>query len=505
MNTSLETNGSGPRSPTGIPGLDAILAGGLPKHRFYLVQGDPGVGKTTLGLQFLLEGVRHGEKGLYITLSETHEELMEVAQSHHWTLDQISIFELSAIEELLSSDAQNTLFHPSEVELNQISKVLMDEVARVAPARIVFDSLSELRLLAQNPLRYRRQLLALKQFFGGRKCTVLVMDDRTSESSDREVQSIAHGVLRLEQMAPEYGPERRRLTVVKVRGAKFRGGHHDYIIDRGGLIVFPRMTGSQQAETFARQVASSGLEALDKLLGGGLDRGTSNLFMGPPGTGKSTLGTHFAVAAAERGENVVAYTFDEKLETYTRRADALGLNISGHMATGRIRVVQINPAELSPGEFASQIRISVEKNGVRMVVIDSLNGYLNAMPEERFLTVQMHELLSYLSQQGVVTILVLAQHGLVGSMESPVDITYLADTVVVLRYFEMEGAVKQAVSVIKKRSGDHERTIRELKITDHGIHVGAPLSEFHGVLTGVPKYQGSPESMLKSDLGNGTF
>jgi circadian clock protein KaiC len=373
----------------------------------------------------------------------------------------------------------------------------------VQPSRVVFDSLSELRLLAQNPLRYRRQLLSLKQFFTGRKCTVLVMDDRTSDSSDREVQSIAHGVIRLEKMAPEYGAERRRLSVVKIRGQHFRGGFHDYNIVQGGLQVFPRLVASEHHSPFDRDRATSGIPALDRLLHGGLDRGTSNLIMGPPGTGKSTLASHYAVAAADRGEAVACYTFDEKLETYTNRSNELGMNMAQHLASRLLRVSQVNPAELSPGEFAHQIRREVEERNVRLVVIDSLNGYLNAMPEERFLTIQLHELLAYLAQKGIVTILVLAQHGLVGSMQSPVDVTYLADTVVVLRYFEFEGAVKQAISVIKKRSGDHERTIREFKIRPDGIEVGDPLKEFHGVLTGVPTYQGSQESMQNTEVARG--
>lgn len=503
MISTLDPLASAPKCLTGVEGLDRVLAGGLPRNRFYLVQGDPGVGKTTLGLQFLLEGAKSGEKGLYITLSETREELLGVAHSHQWKLDELAIFELSAIEETLNADAQNTLFHPSEVELNHITKILKDKVIEVKPARIVFDSLSELRLLAQNPLRYRRQLLSLKQFFVGRNCTVMVMDDRTSEASDREVQSIAHGVLNLERMAPEYGAERRRLSVIKVRGEAFRGGYHDYIIAKGGLIVFPRLIAAEHRRTFPAQAVSSDIKELDALLLGGLDRGTSTLFSGPPGTGKSTLGAKFAAAAATRGEGVAIYTFDEKMETYIERSDALGMGLSQHLASGKVEATQINPAELSPGEFAHRIRRAVEDRDVRLVVIDSLNGYLNAMPEERFLTIQMHELLSYLAQQGVVTILILAQSGLVGSMHSPVDVTYLADTVLILRYFEVEGAVKQAVSVIKKRSGGHERTIREFKIQTDGIHVGEPLREFHGVLTGVPTFQGSSEDMMKGKGGHG--
>ncbi|HEX8312259.1 MAG TPA: ATPase domain-containing protein, partial [Chthoniobacteraceae bacterium] len=416
---------------------------------------------------------------------------------------KLAIFELSALEGHLAAESQNTLFHPAEVELNQISQVLMDEVARVQPSRVVFDSLSELRLLAQNPLRYRRHLLALKQFFTGRKCTVLVMDDRTSDSSDREVQSIAHGVIRLEKMAPEYGAERRRLSVVKIRGQQFRGGFHDYNIVPGGLQVFPRLDASKHHAEFDRGPATSGIAGLDQLLQGGLDRGTSNLIMGPPGTGKSTLGAHYAVAAANRGENVACYTFDEKRDTFTTRATQLGMNIAEHLESGRLRVTEVNPAELSPGEFASRIRQEVEERNVRLIVIDSLNGYLHAMPEERFLSIQLHELLSYLARMGVVSILMLAQQGLVGSMHSPVDVTYLADTVVVLRYFEFQGGVKQAISVIKKRSGNHERTIREFQIRPDGIEVGDPLTAFHGVLSGIPNYQGSHESMLNTDSALG--
>ncbi|HEX8371418.1 MAG TPA: ATPase domain-containing protein [Chthoniobacterales bacterium] len=499
----LMTAKTAPRSSTGIAGLDEILMGGLPSHRFYLVQGDPGVGKTTLGLQFLLAGDAVGEKGLYITLSETHDELIEVANSHQWDLSPISIFELSAIEQTLAAESQNTLFHPAEVELNQIAQVLMDKVAEVNPVRVIFDSLSELRLLAQNPLRYRRQLLSLKQFFAGRKCTVVVMDDRTSESSDREVQSIAHGVIKLEHNSPKYGDARRRITVVKVRGSVFRGGYHDYVITRGGLVVFPRLSAGARQEDYRSGDSSSGIPSLDNLLCGGLDLGSSTLFMGPPGTGKSTLSAQFASAAAARGERAVIFTFDEKVETYVRRADLVGMRFSEHIAEGRIEASQINPAVLSPGEFANRIVKAVEERQAKVVVIDSLNGYLNSMPEESFLAIQMHELLSYLAQKGVVTILVLAQNGLIGAMQAPVDITYLADSVVILRYFEAMGEVKKAISVIKKRSGQHEKTIREFGINSHGLQVGEPLASLHGVLTGVPTFLGDESGLMKGMAAHG--
>jgi circadian clock protein KaiC len=480
---------------TGIAGLDFVLCGGIPRNRFCVVQGNPGVGKTTIGLQFLLEGRERGESGLFITLSESLEELTEVAASHGWTLDGLHIFELASLQEHIDIDAQSTLFHPSEVELSKVSGVLMGEIERVKPARIVFDSLSELRLLSQNPLRFRRQLLSLKQFLAGRDCTTLVMDDRVADESDLEVQSIAHAVIRLELMAPDYGDERRRLSVVKVRGRRFRGGYHDYVIRQGGMVVFPRLVAADHRSETELTHLSSDLPGLDALLNGGLASGTSTLIMGPPGTGKSTLSAKFAVAAARRGQKVLAYVFDEKLETFARRSDTLGMEWSTHVERGTIEVSQIDPSEVSPGELAHRIRESVEREPIAMVLIDSLNGYLNSMPEERFLTAQMHEMLMYLGQRGVATILLLAQSGLIGAMQSPVDITYLADTVLILRYFESDGAVKQAVSVIKKRSGNHERTIREYKIVENGIEIGEPLREFRGVLTGVPSYDGSRKSL----------
>lgn len=483
---------------TGIKGLDDILGGGLPSNRLYLIQGDPGAGKTTLALQFLLEGERRGEKGLYVTLSETEEELRAVAQSHRWSLDNIILHELSRTEERLASAEQNTFFRPSEVELNEATQPVLEVVEKHKPTRIVFDSLSEMRLLAGDPLRYRRQILTLKQFFVGRHCTVLLLDDRTSAPCDLQLQSLAHGVISLEQVAPEYGMERRRMRVVKLRGLRFRGGFHDFTIQTGGLRVFPRLVAAEHHADFKAETISSGIEKLDSLLGGGLDRGTSSLFMGPAGAGKSALATHYAATAGVRGERTSVFIFDESEKTFLARAASLHTDVQRHVDEGRIMLRRVNPAELSPGEFAHMVRESVEEDESRIVVIDSLNGYLNAMSEERALLLQLHELLTYLSRRGVVTIMIVAQHGLVGTgMDSPVDVSYLADTVLLLRYFENAGAIRQAVSVMKKRHGSHERTIRELRLASDGIHVGDPLTAFEGVLTGTPRYHGNPLSKEK--------
>ncbi len=474
------------RCLTGLKGLDSITAGGLPRNRLYLVQGQPGVGKTTLAIQFLQEGARSGEKGLYITLSETKEELESIAASHDWSLDNIALFELSAVEERLKDSTSNTFFHPSEIELDLTTKALVEEVERVGASRVVFDSLSEMRMLAETPLRYRRQILSLKQFFAGRKCTVLMLDDCTSGLKDLQIESIAHGVFTLTCSYPAYGISRRQINIQKIRGVKFHEGNHDLILEKGGMVIFPRLEAARHLTEFSQEHFSSGIAQLDALLGGGLDRGTSNMFMGPPGTGKSTLATKFAVNAAERGEKVLLFNFDETLHTLTSRATQLGMDITSHIRSGKITVRQINPAEISPGELAHNIRNSVLQDETRMVIIDSINGYMNAMPQENYLTLQLHELLSFLNQQGVITIMVLAQQGIVGTMQSTVDLTYLADTVVLLRYFEIEGAVRQAISVIKKRSGNHERTIRELSVGRDGIKVGETLTNLHGVLTGIP-------------------
>jgi circadian clock protein KaiC len=472
---------------TGIAGLDNILGGGFTPNRIYLIEGDPGSGKTTLALQYLLEGRQQGESGMYVSLSETKEELAGVARSHGWDLEGIHCHELLPSDESLLPDAQSRLFHPSEVELSDTTRAILGEVDARKPSRVVFDSLSEMRLLAQHPLRYRRQVLALKQFFIGRDCTVLLLDDRTSADNDLQLHSLAHGVISLDHMAQEYGAERRRLRVMKMRGRAFRGGYHDFMIRTGGLEVFPRLVAAEHHRLFDADPLKSGIAALDKLAGGGLHRGTSTLLMGPAGSGKSTIATQYAVAAAERGEHAVIYTFDESVATLTSRAEGLGIALPRHVEANRIRIQQVDPGELSPGEFIYRIRRAVEKEAARVVVVDSLNGYLNAMPEERFLTIQLHEMLTYLGQQGVVTLMVVAQKGLLGSgMQTPVDASYLADTVIALRYFEAKGALRRAISVVKKRSGMHEDTLREMRLGHGGIALGEPLHGFHGVMSGIP-------------------
>jgi circadian clock protein KaiC len=475
---------------TGIPGLDSVLGGGLPRNCMYLVDGNPGVGKTTMALQFLLEGVRLGERCLYVTLSESRIELLAVADSHGWSLEGIEIIELSTIERSLEGKTRNTLFQSAEVELTALSSLLLGEVERVNPARVVLDSLSEMRLLAQNPLRYRRQILGFKQRLAERCCTVLLLDDRSASGADVQVQSIVHGLLSMSMAPVKYGIFRRSLSVVKLRAVKFREGTHDYSIQKGGLQVYPRLVAAEHHASFAKTLRASGDKELDLLVGGGLHSGTSNLFMGPAGSGKSTLATMFAHAAASRGECTNYYAFDESLHLLRDRARELGLDFAPLERSGKLRLHQVDPAEISPGELAYDIMKEVAENGTSMVVLDSLNGYVNAMPNEEFLYLHLHELLTFLNQQGVTTIMILAQHGLVGPMGAPVDVSYLADSVVLTRFFEARGAIKKAISVVKKRSGVHETTIREVVMAPNRVTIGPILKDFEGVLTGVPRFLG---------------
>ncbi|WP_312948537.1 ATPase domain-containing protein [Agrobacterium sp.] len=482
---------------TGVQGLDDVLSGGLTRRHVFLLEGSPGTGKTTIALQFLIEGAKLGERCLYISLSETNEELRDCAKSHGMEIgSEIEIFELVPPESLLDADQQQSLLYSSDLELGETTRMIFEAFDRIKPQRVVIDSLSEIRLLAQSSLRYRRQILALKHFFSRSDATVLLLDDMTSENFDKTVHSVVHGVIYLEQLAPDYGSERRRLRVIKYRGQSFRGGYHDFVIKTGGVSVFPRLRAIEHKTGFERTTLSSGLPEFDDLLGGGIERGSSTLLIGPAGTGKSLFALQFVNAAIQRGEKAAIFIFDEELGLLYARTKTMGIDLETLHAQGYIHIEQLDAAELSPGEFAQRVRDRVSTYEAKTVVIDSINGYQAAMPEENALILHMHELLQYLNRQGANTFLTVAQHGLVGDMKSPVDVTYLADSVILLRYFEALGKVRRAVSVIKKRTGPHEDTIREFKISGSGLTLGEPLSAFQGILRGVPNFVGDQNPLL---------
>lgn len=498
MAANAELLAEGAPVASGSAALDYVLNGGYAANRVHLLEGAPGCGKTTLGLQFLLEGARNGEKCLYITLSESRDELLHVAETHGWDLSGVEIFELVPPELSLDTEREQSIVYASDLELGETVQMVMEEVERIAPARVVFDSLSEIRLLSQGPLRFRRQVLALKHYFAQHKCTVLFLDDLTQMENDLSLHSLAHGVIRLEQVAKSYGAERRHLRVFKMRARAFRGGFHDFIIRKGGLTIFPRLVASSHPDDgHGNKSASSGIAGLDALVGGGLDHGTTNLVIGPSGAGKSTVVLQFLKAAMDRGEKVLIVSFDETERVFHRRATGLGVDVDGYLAKGLLNLRQVDPAELSPGELAGLVRDAVG-DGVGIVVLDSLSGYQHAMPEEQFMLLQMHELVTYLNQQGVLTFLILAQTGMVGAMQSPVDLTYLSDSVLLLRFFEASGELRRALSVLKKRTGRHERTIRELEIDERGVTVGDRLKDFRGILTGVPVFEGDSAKLGKA-------
>ena len=485
-----------PRASSGIEGLDRILGGGYPAHEIYLVEGEPGTGKSLVGLHFLRAGAERGERCLLITLSQSQKVIGRLAASHGWTLDGIEVYEIAADNVVPELGAEQVLFHTADVELGEMMQSIRSVIDEIKPDRVVFDAVSELRLLSNDPGRYQRQLFILKELFANRGATVLFLDNHPVMPGHSELQHLAFGVILLDHTPTSYGNERRQLRVLKVRGIRYDDGVHDFRICTGGLKVFPRLRTGERLHN-AWRAHESGIEEIDKMLGGGLAEGSSTLFLGPSGTGKSSLASHYAYAAAERGERSIFFLFDERPETFIHRTEGIGMNIRPHLDSGMITLREIDTGEVSPGEFADLVRSQVQERAVRMVVIDSLTGYMSAMPDERMLITQMHELLTYLSSQTVLSILIVAQHGVLGpTLGGPVDVSYLADTVLLLRHFEADGAIRRAISVFKKRYGGHGHGIREFQITPNGMEVGEPLTGFRGVLSGSPSFEGPDATLM---------
>lgn len=480
---------------TGVPGLDAILNGGLLRGGFYLVQGDPGSGKTTVALQFARACVARGESILYISVTESVRDLELTARSHNWSLKGIAVCDLSQAN--TDADEPSTLFHTAEVQLGETTRTILAEISRVNPQNVVFDGVGELRMLAGDAFTYRRQMLALKHHMEENNTTVVLLDDRTNRFGEIQPETVVGGSIVLEKTIPGYGGARRRLHVSKVRGADFRSGYHDYeIAYEQGMVVHPRLFNTENEAGYAREIFTSGIPNLDKMLGGGVPSGTTTLLLGPAGVGKSTLAMQFVGTALEKGYPAAIYTFDEVLDTFFARTENLCCPpIRKYVADGLLLARQVNPAELTPGAFAHEVRRAVREDGVRIVVIDSLNGYISAMPDERLLQTHLHELFAYLNELGILSIMVVAQHGLVFAESGHIDVSYLSDTALLLRYFEANGEILQTVGVFKKRTGQHERTLRQLQISPEGLSVGEPLRKFRGILTGVPQYDGA-EAML---------
>ncbi|PRY06143.1 ATPase domain-containing protein [Paraburkholderia sp. BL25I1N1] len=478
---------------TGIPELDFVLRGGLPKYRLHLIEGAPGTGKTTIALRFLIDGVRNQESCLYVTFSESTDELVSAARTHGWDVGGIDFFEL--VPDEAQAAQQQTVLLPAEIELDKTVQRIIARIEATHPDRIVIDSVSELRLLAHDPFIYRRQLSSLKRFLQGRCITTILLDDLRF-NDDGELQSLVHGVISLSSSERDYGAGRRRLRIAKMRGTNLMSGWHDYALVTGEVLVFPSLIANDHTSDVRGAPLRSGSPGLDEILGSGLDRGTTTMLIGPSGAGKSSLALSYALAGARNGEHAAYFSFDEAYEIFVRRGQSLGLDPQPALASGQLAWQRMNPSRISPGEFVWAVRREVEDKNARVVVIDSINSYLSTMPEERSLIAQLHELLTYLNRRGVVTLLLLAQQGVLGDVENPVDLSFLSDTVLLLRFFEAAGQLRRAVTVIKRRTGAHDTAIHEFRLSGHGVEIGRPLRDLHGIFSGVPTYSGSPDNLI---------